>query len=206
MSTCASELPHIVSLASGALALNLAYLNLERFRYAKAILNSAKEVMDRLEKDQELDFTQTRSYKQLKALVEFPTSRKENGDAPQELGAFLGTIKLLYRWLFVRPPMDRIFCTAFVIASVTAVVLGAGHPIGVFQSTCQFFDTTYISLSYWALVAGIIMPMVFLVLGGFIQQTCLNLAERIEGDLGQVMQRSAREARVEVLADDQGIQ
>ena len=69
MSTCASELPHIVSLASGALALNLAYLNLERFRYAKAILNSAKEVMDRLEKDQELDFTQTRSYKQLKALV-----------------------------------------------------------------------------------------------------------------------------------------
>ena len=205
MSTCVSDLPNIVSLASGALALNLAYLNLERFRYAKAILNSAKEAMDRVEKNQDLDFTQTRSYTQLKALVEFPASNKRNGNTGEKLGAFLKTIQFLHGRIFVRPPMDRIFCTVFVIMSVIALILGAGHPIGILPFTCRFFTREYIGVSYWSLVAGVLMPMAFLVLGGFIQRTCRNLAERIEGDLGRVMQRSAQEARVEPSADDQAV-
>ena len=43
--TDGSQLHQIVALAGGALALNLAYVNLERFRYAKAIRNQSKDIL-----------------------------------------------------------------------------------------------------------------------------------------------------------------
>ena len=191
MANCGSELPQILSLASGALAINLAYLNLERFRYAKAVLNSARGVMDeveKIEKTQDLNFKETVSYQQLKALVDFPKGNVK------ELGVSLKITRFLYGRLFVKPPADRIAGVFFVIASTAALVLGSGQPIGVLAWTCGLFVRDYISVSYWILVAGITFPMLFLMVGQLVQKTCHSLAERIKRDFGAIVQNSARAA------------
>lgn len=194
MPACVSELPHLLSLVGGALALNLAYLNLERFRYAKAILDSAKEVMDEVERNENFDFSGTGSYKQLKALVKFSDGRGGNGT--QELDWGLRITRYLYVLIFLRPPTDRIVCISSVVASTTALTLGSGHPIGSLAWTCGLFGAEHIYLSYWILVLGVVSPMIFLALGIYIQQTSRRLAARIRGDLGKVMQREARDATV----------
>ena len=194
MCACVSELPHLLSLAGGALALNLAYLNLERFRYAKAILDSAKEVMDEVERDEKFDFSGTGSYKQLKALVKFPAGRGGNGT--QELDLGLRITRYLYVLIFLKPPTDRLVCISSVVASTAALTLGSGHATGSLAWTCRFFGAEHIYLSYWILVLGVTSPMIWLALGIYIQQTSRRLAARIKGDLGEVMQREARDAAV----------
>ena len=199
MLSCVSELTHIVPLASGAVTLNLAYLNLDHFRYAKAILSSAEEGMDRVEKvgkDTKLDFTNALSYRQLQALAALPGKGKIRG-----LGFSIGLTRILFIGCFVWPTTDRIICTVFVIAATVALVLGTGHPIGALLSTCELFNRDNIFLSYWLLVAGVVSPMGFLVLGGFIQRRCRKIAEHVEGDFGQVMQESVQTAEV---AEDPG--
>ena len=64
------------------------------------------------------------------------------------------------------------------------------------MSTCQLFSKDLIIVSYWVLVVGVVSPMGFLWLGGFIQRTCRNIADRIEGDFGHVMQDSVQTAKV----------
>ena len=186
---------HVVSLAGGALALNLAYVNLERFRYANAIQNISREVLDRVENAEGIDFTHTRSYRQLQELVTFPRRDRRDETSAEVSGAGLRFLRLLYGWIFVKPT-DMFICSILVIASVLALALGSGHPIGVLMGTCAWFTREHIHLSYWILASGILVPMVFLALGTYIKWTCSGLADRIHGDLGAVLKKAVPDAKI----------
>ena len=195
MSECVSQLHNIVSLAGGALALNLAYVNLERFRYAKTIQNSSQGVLDEMEKDTELDFTRTESYQQLKALVAFTYHDHKNGPTKPKLGITLCIMKILYQYLFSNL-MDVFLCSILVIVSVVALGLGSAHPIGVLGWTCPYFTSEHIHISYWLLAASIAVPMLFLLAGGWLKRKCDDLIHRIDADLGQVLKKGVPDAKL----------
>ena len=195
MPECISQLHNIVSLAGGALALNLAYVNLERFRYAKTIQNSSKGALDQIEKDQELDYTNAESYQQLKGLVASTYHDKKDEPSKPKLGIKLCVMNILYRHLFSNL-MDVYLCSLLVVVSVVALVLGSAHPIGVLDWTCPYFTLEFIHRSYWLLAASIAVPMLFLLAGGLIKRECDDLVHRIEADLGQVLKKGVSDAKL----------
>lgn len=210
-STCASELHHVVSLAGGALALNLAYLNLERFRYAKAIQNHSRQVVDKFEKAEGLpkgtNLDQVTSYRKVKELATIPDT-DDGDDADDEtkptagLWKEFGVTGLVYEWIFVKR-MDIIICSIFVVVSVVALALGSGHPIGILEWTCSYFDKARIGVSYWTLAMGIAVPMVFLMVGGYIQSKYVKLAGEVQRNLGEMLQALVPGAK---LKDDSSAQ
>lgn len=198
---CGSYLQHVVALAGGALALNLAYVNLERFRYAKTIQNRAREVLDKLDKAgavpkagavKGIDLTRARSYRQLRELATFPGPNIQDG-RPTDLGKEFRAIRSVYEWLFVKR-IDIFVCSIFVAISVIALALGSGQPIGVLGWTCGYFGKEDIAVSYWTLAVGIVVPMVFLVVGGYIQSKCFEVGDRVEHDLGGIIQSTVTDA------------
>lgn len=189
MSICGSELPDMVSLAGGALTLNLAYLNLERFRYSRVIQETANDALDVLDSNEGLDFKNTRPYQELEALIVV-----SNGGAledPPERGYFKA-ILWLFRWILVKPT-DTIICSAFVIVSAVALLLGSGHSVGLFESTCRFFTEQHVVLPYSILASGVSAPMGFLLLGRFLQWTCRRLEKDTLDVGGRIIQKKVKE-------------
>ena len=187
---CTSELHHIVSLAGGVLALNLAYLNLERFRYAKTIQNHSREVLDTFEDAEGIrkgaNLEQMSSYRQVKELATFPDVNAGAAPTP-ELWKEFRARRFVYEWLFVKR-IDIMVCSVFVLVSVVALALGSGHPIGALGWTCSYFDKANIGVSYWILAPGIVVPMIFLIVGGYIQSKYVALVDRVKRDLGEMLQ------------------
>ena len=188
LSECASQLHHIVSLAGGALALNLAYVNLERFRYARVAENLSKDMLDKVEADGQ--FRQSRSYQELSALVARNLPEKKNDtdrSSENKVGLDTRVTRWIHEWIFVKP-VDILVCCIFVVISVIALALGSGHPIGVLTWTCEYFSTKHEDV-YWTLAVGITTPMVFILIGSYILWKCRRLTRRMEDEFGHLLKK-----------------
>lgn len=188
MTICASELPDMLSLAGGALTLNLAYLNLERFRYSRVVQETANDALGVLESNEGLDFSNTRPYKELQALIVVSNGGALE-DAPERV--CFRAILWLFRWILVKPT-DTIICSAFVIVSAVALLLGSGHSVGLFESTCGFFTEEHVVAPYWMLASGVAAPMAFLLLGRFLQWTCRRLEKETLDVAGRIIQKAVK--------------
>jgi len=187
---CASQLHHIVSLAGGALALNLAYVNLERFRYARSAENLSKDMLDKVEIDGK--FRKSKSYQELSALVARNLPEKKNeykidSSSDSKVGIDTRALRWLHELLFVKP-MDLVICCIFVVISVIALALGSGHPIGVLMWTCKYFSTKHDDV-YWTLAVGIAAPMLFILFGSCILWKCRTLIRRMEDEFGYQLKK-----------------
>lgn len=189
---CMSQLHHIVSIAGGALALNLAYVNLGRFRYAQAAEKLSKDMLDKVEIDGK--FRKSKSYQELSALVarNLPEKKeKKNEDdtdrsADNKIGRDTRALRWLHERLFVKPT-DLVICCIFVVISVIALALGSGHPIGVLMWTCEYFSTKHDDV-YWILAVGVTAPMLFILFGSCILWKCHALIRRMEDEFGYELQ------------------
>ena len=187
---CTSQLHHIVSLAGGALALNLAYVNLERFRYARVAEALSRDMLDKVEIDGK--FRESKSYQELSALVarNLPEKKSEdntNRSSDNKVGIGTRALRWIHEWSFVKP-VDIVICCIFVMISVLALALGSGHPIGVLMWSCEYFSTKHDDV-YWILAVGIVTPMVFILIGSSILWKCRTLTKRMEDEFGHLLKK-----------------
>ena len=193
-------------MAGAGLALNLAYINLERFRYRSKIRLHARKELERLKSkggaEIPEEFIEIRNYKLVKYLSALPDNDADiakRGDKSEEKNNEEvwpeGLWPKIYKYLFDKH-QDRIFSFLMVIVSTFLLVVGVAHSIGHAQCISCLFSNEWILLSFYILVASVIFPMFFVMLGTRVVRWGTDIASENVAELEKMMQGVARQARI----------
>ncbi len=192
----ASQLPKLEPLAGAGLAVNLAYLNLERFRYGKVIRSYATEKLDRFNRDFKFSGGQLLGFvAHLASLPDhdgfrWPWSKSpvpvESAKWPNEPPA------VTYRRLF-QHHFDVVAAALMAAACGGLLSLGVAHDIDYLDSVSCGFAGGWADFVLYLLVLCMVVPL-FMVRRG---DRCVRWAkgkvdENLSEVIGIIMQREAQ--------------
>ena len=163
MSSCMdilSELPKMAPMTGVAVALCLAYLNLERFRYRSAIARYAREILSRLENNND-GFSSLERPKSVKLIRRF-ASLTATDEPLQEWDGWWG-------WLYTKV-FEKHFDRRVVLigsgASLTLLCVGVGYDIGLLRGWLISANADWFTLIFYCLmVFFILLPISLIWLG-----------------------------------------
>lgn len=192
-------------MAGAALAINLAYLNLERFRYRKKIREHAREVKERLSTDVngESPHEGSELYQRVVRLSALPDeinykkkSTKGNLEVNEswDMGEVPGDIWWrIYRFLFERH-QDRVivFCTTGV--SLVMFFLGTAHSVDHLSSIACWFESGAIWL--YVVTAALVAPIILVFLGSQIVGWGTKHASWCIAKIEEIMAKQVDEAEL----------
>jgi len=164
-----SLLPNLEPIVGASLALNLAYLNLERFRYRSRIRNKAAE---RLEKLKEMSaYEQIQVHRDVTLLQRLAELRDHDDMGSDPLANDVGAppcedkstwSERCYNALFAKHTDNRV-CIGFSALCAILLFLGVQHSYGISHYTALAFDNpSSINLWAWTVAVTGLWP-VFLV-------------------------------------------
>lgn len=193
-----SLLPDLEPIAGAALAINLAYVNLKRFRYRTVIRDYALEQLRVLGQKNNGDVTSginISAYKRIERLAKLSNNEKKfknvDGDAPDTLpGGFWGQI---YRFVF-QFHQDRWVSFFFTGTAVLALIGGVAHNIGHMTGISHWFADGYELITFYILVAGILGPILFVILGKYVVDWACHFTNDCRQEVEHFLQEVARTA------------
>lgn len=186
MSTCVPELHNLIPLAGGTLAISLSYLNLERFRYATTIQESAKSAFSQFDTEEiKARVGRTKEYRVLMYLASLEKNIRNKEKAPDGVP--------WKRLLLFTKRIDTYFGGLFAIASGLALCLGTAHTIKLFLlETCFLFTIDVIEYTYFGLFAGMLSPVVFVLVGNSIIRLARSFVPGLEENVKVLVEDSEK--------------
>lgn len=186
-------IPLLEPLAGSGLAVSLAYLALERFRYRDAVERYAKDKSGRLRNEDESDTVEV--VKDLQWLCRDDC----NGHTPRGLWANL------YHYSF-RNKADEFLISVLACISGLTLVSGVAMNVGLW-SWVSIFEARWIStLLFYSCFAALLIPASSVLFGRKCVSWCREFADHCEDEITKIHRRSARSASVPTLprGTDQG--
>jgi hypothetical protein len=208
--TATSLLPTLEPMAGASLAINLAYLNLEKARYRAAIFKRAKEEIQRLTEsvrknsgESELPeyIVKSKLFQQVARLAVDPDDAEAAKTSAPLPDKFWGKI---FR-MFFENHRDRRICYVLTAFSLAAFVFGTAHSF----KHLMFFSCVSAGFGgymfYYALLLGIGFPILFLFFGGRMMKWARDLSIDNIGELERMMQRMIPGAHVKPAIENEPV-
>src|SRR3546814_852238 len=162
-------LPALEPMAGAALAINLAFVNLERFRYRKKIRDHARKELDRLKPNGGGPLPwilESQWYKEVERLSALPDN---DGAEPKGQASRCempdGIWGKLYI-IFFEFHEDRVASYVMTLISLLVLIVGTAHAIGYLAPIHWVGAYSWAVTWFWLLAASILVPIGFVILGG----------------------------------------
>lgn len=165
-------LSELAGLASSALAIGLAYLNLDRFRYRENIRDHAREALALLRdrsSSVDKDHEDKGIYQGIRFLAMLGAPSPDT-----RLKEIIPSLRLrrIYPWIYASNK-DRWFTVFCVMYSMFVLFIGRGYGIGM--SRFSFLASGWLLWpSYAILVLGIIAPVFLVLIGNWIRESAYS--------------------------------
>ena len=187
-------MPALEPLAGASLAINLAYLNLNRFRYRSEVRKHAESTLNKLEAEASdriagSETATTSLYHRLKWLAEkLPDKELADGVVPAGFSSWA------YRWLF-KHNQDCVISIALAAYAGICLILGVASSIHYLVPDSIFTAGSFsLIASFWILLIGLLTP-VFLVLAGRMSKNWgVKMANQSSSDLTKTLRDAAKNA------------
>lgn len=198
MDTCASALsllPKIEPLTATAVAICLAYLNLERFRYRSAIRKYAQEIIRQY--DENTDYKNLSEHSNIQFL-----KRLASLDDHEHIATTTGTNNSSWTgWGYVysivfEKHRDRKIILAGVSIALLLLCLGVSHDIGHIVFLSCLFSSSIIIVSYYISLFLIFVPITLVLLGQTVVDRAKKKADGTLKDIEITMQALAKKAKM----------
>ncbi len=201
-----SLLPKLEPIAGGGLAINLAYLNLRRFRYRSQIRDHAKKEVISLANDKgeyhpklvaNHWFQQVQRFAHLKdndEILPVPALPDTSQTAVKMPDGFWGTI---YRYIF-EYHQDRWLAFAFTGLCLVGLIFGVAHSIDQLTWCNCAFSADYIWISFWILLIAMILPVLLVFVGRRVVRWACKYASNNVRELEKLMKADVQKATLPV--------
>lgn len=189
-----SSLSELASLASSSLAIDLTYLILDRFKYRESIRDHAREAIDLLRGKSgsfDKDHEDKSIYQGLRFLAKLSIT-SPGLDLKEIIPAL--RLRSIYPWIYVSKK-DRRFVVFCVIYSMVVLFIGRGHGIGI-PGLSIFSCDWFLLPSFVILVAGVTIPIIFVLLGTWIRESAFSKIDHDRVEMEKFMQDIGRSAEV----------
>ena len=150
-----SALPELRPLASAALALNIAYINLERFRYLKELNKFGGEALKEL--DEHLADSNTSQTDDYMLLEWFAGKTKNSKNVTPLMRLSYGLFNKTDRWLSI----------GFALVSAMVIILGSANSIDLWGPSKKLFSigSGYLTVGFYLLAIGFCIASLFSFMG-----------------------------------------
>ena len=221
--SCISQLPALEPLAGAALAISLAYLNLDRFRYRSRIREHARKELARFAGDASglARLARNRWFRQVQFLAALPDNdrlskksmeehRKEaekngeikNGNSETKSGMPDGLWGKIYL-IFFSVHQDRYATYVFTLIALIALLFGCAHQIGVWTFTQCLGSGKLLIFMFYLLSLCVLAPILFVMMGRrvvvwameYATSCCTDLEEPMQGAVKKAVQDAAPKIR-----------
>ena len=194
-----SALPALEPISATALAINIAYLNLERFRYRKKIREPAREQLERLHRF-DGDFLKNISKQdqtvELVWLAGIDDADKNNPTSPPQRPRSIGLWGWVYNLLF-HQHIDLWLVGIMTAISLMALFIGPIHELNLAPWSEKYFAGTGAWVSWVVLLLCTLLPIAFVFMGRRVVKWGQGRVEHTGKQLKQLemlMQGDAKEA------------
>ena len=186
--TCASALsylPNLEPLAGAALALNLAYLSLDPFRYRNQIRANAEKTLDELKASSKQNQDIPKGSLQCKRVMRLAGHEDENKTKLKD-----GMYAFFFTAIYGRIADRHVgyFCVAI---SIMCLCLGVLHSSKQISFVNCWFDAENISWYTWSMVLILIFPIIMVWLGRRVVAWADEFSKEEIQNLAEVLQQSA---------------
>ena len=170
----------ISNIASLCLALNLAYLRMDRFLYRKSIQESAQSEFEKLNKEGALKlYCDTKYYKRLIAF----SGSNEYGDTVDGLKIISGIWWKIYRLIFLHGHDRKILPTSAII-SLIVILISSAYSIDLLTFSIPY----WIVIIVWSVISiSIIASVNFMLYGNRIVAKALEETQNCSRELEKFM-------------------
>ena len=170
-----------------SLAINLAYLNLEKFRYAKLIAKEARDLLSKTELS-DTSISGTDWYRQIQSLSE------QTSASPPKLELPLCWWSCGYKIFYWN--IDRWFSIFITAYSGIYLVLGVAHSVNLFPGTVKYFTSGEIYNEFWYSTFGLFWPMMMVTIAAFSIRGSHNFIKyQLTGLVGQITKEGQEELK-----------
>lgn len=198
-----SLLPELKEFAATSIVINLAYLNLDRFRYRKWIGDHARQEINKLNGDGTRlpdNYTSTLQYKRIERLARFSSSENVNpatrANVPTGVKLPPGLWSKIYITIFERH-QDRTIVTFAACIAFALLYLGSANAIGYCSRVSPYFAKGNAILALYVLLATIMIPVAFVLSSRFVVLWASKLISETTGDIEKMLQQLARNAKLQ---------
>lgn len=192
----------LTPMATSGLAIGLAYLKLNRFRYRESVQDRARKGLLALERqDGTLAETQgdTEYYIRLKTLSSWSGLRALSGGSVLSLPLSVMIYSLIYAPRFrSKSGLDRIFSGTLVVGSGLFLILGRAFMLDIIPwNWLGYIFHVNMSNIWWLLLSAcIVLPIFFTILGDHIEFETHEFIDHTIAEFTKIMTNATRKARL----------
>lgn len=195
-----SLLPLVEPLLAAVFGINVAYINLERFRYRRIVRKQSRELIDSLrvnshfptieESDSVLTLYAYASLRDNDPLGESDSDHAKFQVKDIDQKTITEKVGKRYRICFSNY-QDTLICEFMCYFSGILLFLSVNHSLG-FGFLANLFSTPE-SMTYWAwfFMLGLVLPLVFIRLGNSVVGGMRDRANKAHKDLERILQKFA---------------
>lgn len=158
------------------LAINLAYLNLKRWRYKEEVKEVAEKALDSLQSRDD-NGSAVRGLKQFKALRFLADADHDRHKLPFQVHIFHN--------VFGRE-VDVKLSVAVCIIAALILIGGVAHGLSFGRWTLAFASRAWGIAYFWALVMGLVGPVAFVLMGRWLVKFAHEHSEECQTELASV--------------------
>lgn len=184
-----SLIPDLEPLAGISLAVNLAYLNLQRWRYRQAIRGIAKRGLGELNQRQNDDGSIVSGLPQLRGLKVLAGDENNLNKLPVFIRVFE---------LFFGKELDVRLGVFFSIFAVLMLTVGVAHNIGVWSSVVPISVGKWAASYFYVLIGSLVSPAISVILGRYLVEKSTEYADDCFKQLSSVYERQIAQAQLPV--------
>jgi hypothetical protein len=201
IATCAgSLLPAVEPIAGAALALNLAYLNLDRFRYRRDIYKHACKQLESLNgaKNQLDALPNGHVYKFITRLGTMPDPDKKEslGFSASDDSDHSGFWWFVYRYVFEKH-QDMAACYVLTGVALVALLLGVASNVGQLEVVTCLFQGWVDTAGFYLLCFSVLAPIALVEIGRRSVRALKRTITKGISDISGLMQTLAKEEAAE---------
>ncbi len=189
-----SALPALEPISATGFAINISYLNLERFRYRKQIREPARALLTRL-RDGNSDFLNKIDKQEyiveLVWLAAIEDADDNNRNPPPKMPQSVGLWGRVYTHLF-HQHLDRRISGIMTVISLGALILGPVHELNLAPWGEEYFMGAGAWASWIVLSSSAFLPILFVLLGRKVVKWGRGRVAHISRQLEMFMQGDAK--------------
>lgn len=179
-----SQISALEPLAGICLAINLAYLNLKRWRYRDEIRGIARKALGDLDQKQNDNGDKIQGLSQLKGLKVLVGERSDHSKLP----IFIRVFQIIFgnEW-------DTYLASFLSLFSTLILSVGVAHQIQIWDFLLPFSNGGWAIFSFYTLLAALAIPLSLVVIGRYLVGKSNEYAKDCADELASVYQEKILE-------------